>query len=260
MATCRRCQLAYDGLPYAPCPRCGTPSEAAVVPTKSPRAATTERPASDLARPPASSFSAPISDPVAPTPPTIPLDRYPSPQLAAPPPNAYPDYATAATYVPGQHGALAVPQSPMPYPASPQSMQGPPQPVPYPTAQPQQQLYPYPGHIQVIVQNQVNPPYPQAYPQAYPMTYAPAAHYPIAPYVRRKDPGVATLLSFFIPGAGQLYNGQVGKGCAFLAVSLVNFLLMFIGIGFFTGLVTWIWGMVDAHGSAEKINRGQIVV
>lgn len=259
MATCRRCQLAYDGLPYAPCPRCGTPSEASIFPTKSPRAATTERPASDFPGASASSFAPPTAGPVAPSPATIPLDRYPSPQLAPPPPGAYQDYATAPTCVPGQHGALAAPPSNAMVPVSQQPMQPPP--MPYPLSQPQQQLYPYPGHIQVIVQNQVNvPPYPQAYPQAYPMTYAPVAHYPIAPYVRRKDPGVSTLLSFFIPGAGQLYNGQIGKGCAFLAVSLVNFLLMFIGIGFFTGLITWIWGMVDAHGSAEKINRGEIVI
>ena len=239
MATCRGCQLSYDGLPYAPCPRCGTPSEASVL-TKSPRAATTERPLSQLdpSRAPAPGLSSP--DPSGPPPATIPLARYPSPQLA-PPPSAYPDYAVAPTYVPGQPGAPPPMSQPMPYP--------------------QQQLYPYPGHIQIVVQNQINPPpYPQAYPQAYPMTYAPAAHYPIAPYVRRKDTGVATLLSFFIPGAGQLYNGQIGKGCAFLAVSLVNFLLMFVGIGFFTGLVTWIWAMVDAHGAAEKINRGEIVL
>jgi len=257
MATCRRCQLAYDGLPYAPCPRCGTPSESSIVPTKSPRAATTERAAHELqgSQPPEASFSAPISDPVAPAPPTIPLAHYPNPQLApAPQPNAYPDYATAPTYLPGQHGALAAPQSTAMSGPAPQMLT---QPQPYPQQQ-QQQLYPYPGHIQVVVQNQINVPPP--YPQAYPMTYAPAAYYPIAPYVRRKDPGVATLLSFFIPGSGQLYNGQIGKGCAFLAVTLVNFLLLFVGIGFFTGLVTWIWSMVDAHGSAEKINRGEIVV
>ncbi|MBI2390233.1 MAG: hypothetical protein HYV09_11645 [Deltaproteobacteria bacterium] len=83
----------------------------------------------------------------------------------------------------------------------------------------------------------------------------------MVPYVRRKDAGVATLLSFFLPGAGQIYNGQIGKGLGFLLVSIfVNFPLMFVGVGFLTGLITWIWAMIDAHSSAEKINRGQIVV
>jgi len=118
---------------------------------------------------------------------------------------------------------------------------------PYPQPQYPPQHYPQP--INVVIQNQINP-YPMAAP-AYAMT----------PYTKRKDAGVATLLSFFLPGAGQLYNGQVGKGLAFLLISFfVNFPLMFVGVGFFTALITWIWAMVDAHGSAEKINRGEIVV
>jgi TM2 domain-containing membrane protein YozV len=129
-----------------------------------------------------------------------------------------------------------------------------PQAVAYPQQYPQQPTYPqqpayqaYPQPVQVVIQNQIAP--------------YPVAPYAMAPYVRRKDAGVATLLSFFLPGAGQLYNGQVGKGLAFLLVTLfVNLPLMFIGVGFLTGLITWIWGMIDAHSSAERINRGEIVV
>jgi TM2 domain-containing membrane protein YozV len=79
------------------------------------------------------------------------------------------------------------------------------------------------------------------------------------PYVKRKDPGVAALISFFLPGGGQLYNGQAGKGIAFIFVMIVNFFLLFIGIGFLTGIATWIWSMIDAHQVADRINRGEIV-
>lgn len=139
---------------------------------------------------------------------------------------------------------------------------------------------PPPYSIQVVVQNQVHvpaayappSPYPYPPPQAYGHPYAqPYAAFPPyaegptdafypAPYVRRKDPGAATLLSCVVPGVGQLYNGQVRKGLAFLALTCINVVLLFVGIGVFTGLVTWIWAMADAHNSAEKINRGQIVV
>jgi len=153
------------------------------------------------------------------------------------------------------------PQAIVPYAQQPLAP-APSYPAPTPYAQPapylQQPSYPsypqpypptYPQPVNVVIQNQISaPPYA-------PMPYA------MAPYARRKDAGVATLLSFFLPGAGQLYNGQIGKGLAFLLVSIfVNFPLMFIGIGFVTALATWIWAMVDAHSSAEKINRGEIVV
>lgn len=173
-------------------------------------------------RPMPGGFSAPVSQP-APLPPS---------QVGAPGALAYPAHAPAYP-------------APVPYQQQPQVPQ-PVQPWGYPTQQPQYPSYPQP--VQVVIQNQINAPYA-------------GAPYGMVPYVRRKDAGVATLLSFFLPGAGQIYNGQVGKGLAFLLVTIfVNFPLMFVGVGFLTGLITWIWAMIDAHSSAEKINRGQIVV
>lgn len=170
---------------------------------------------------PAHAFSAPVSQPVV-------RPSAPPPAMQAMVPYAQQPLAPAPTYpAPVQY------QQPAPYPQ--------PQPYPY-------QPYPQPA-VNVVIQNQIGTP-----------VYAPVP-YAMAPYARRKDAGVATLLSFFLPGAGQLYNGQIGKGLAFLLVSIfVNFPLMFIGVGFVTGLATWIWAMIDAHSSAEKINRGEIVV
>ena len=69
-----------------------------------------------------------------------------------------------------------------------------------------------------------------------------------------KNPGLATILSFFFSGLGQFYNGQFFKGIMFLVVQVINILLMSILIGFILYPVFWIWGMIDAYKSAEKIN------
>ncbi len=70
-----------------------------------------------------------------------------------------------------------------------------------------------------------------------------------------KSAGLAAVLSFFWCGLGQIYNGQVGKGIAFLVGYAVSFLLMFVLIGFLTTPILWIWGMVDAYQTAERLNR-----
>ena len=79
-----------------------------------------------------------------------------------------------------------------------------------------------------------------------------------------KSPGLAWALSFFIPGAGQMYNGQVGKGVAMLVGSAVC-----LGVGAaigeggavtIIGLVghvgIWAWSQIDAYNTAKKINLG----
>lgn len=54
--------------------------------------------------------------------------------------------------------------------------------------------------------------------------------------------GVAAILSFFVPGLGQIVKGQILKGIGF-------FLGTFIGMAFFVipGLVIWVWGIYDAY-------------
>jgi len=62
-----------------------------------------------------------------------------------------------------------------------------------------------------------------------------------------KSPGVALLLSFFISGAGQMYNGQVGKGVLMLLATIA---LWFVLLGW----TIWIWSMVDAYSTAKRLN------
>ena len=70
-----------------------------------------------------------------------------------------------------------------------------------------------------------------------------------------KNPAIATILSFFFMGLGQVYNGQIGKGILFLVFYVVSLLLMFVVIGFITTPILWVWGMIDANNSAQRINE-----
>lgn len=112
-----------------------------------------------------------------------------------------------------------------------------------------------------------------------------------------RNSGIAAVLSFFIPGLGQIYNGQIGKGLVFIFIQLVNLFLILVtlpyvyfliikgvlevlgvplppdllkmkkefasvfwltGIGFITYPFFWIWGMRDAYITAEKIDANKV--
>lgn len=70
-----------------------------------------------------------------------------------------------------------------------------------------------------------------------------------------KNPSVAIILSFLYTGLGQIYNGEIGKGVLFIILYGISIALIFVGIGLLTTPVLWIWGMIDANGSAKKINE-----
>jgi len=70
-----------------------------------------------------------------------------------------------------------------------------------------------------------------------------------------KNPGLAAVLSFFYMGLGQIYNGQIAKGIAFIVAYTISWILIFVVIGLVTTPVLIIWGMFDAYRSAEKLNR-----
>ncbi|MFD0987349.1 DUF4339 domain-containing protein [Methyloligella solikamskensis] len=74
-----------------------------------------------------------------------------------------------------------------------------------------------------------------------------AAHFSADGSVGPYSPGVAALLSFLICGAGQMYNGQLGKGFLFLIACV---LLWFILLGW----VVWIIAIIDAFKTAKRLN------
>ncbi len=91
------------------------------------------------------------------------------------------------------------------------------------------------------------------------------------PRKSRKDPVVAGLLSFFLPGTGQLYNGEMAKGAIMFGVASIGSLLIFSAAydevhgdegveskavpGLFIVMGAWIWSTIDAPISASRINR-----
>lgn len=106
---------------------------------------------------------------------------------------------------------------------------------------------------------QLSPVPPIPYPSNYPLPVAPAPNgpyplgYPIAP---PKNSGLALILSFLFAGLGQLYNGETSKAIPMLIghfFGALFTLFCFLGAPALLGL--WIWSMVDAYQSAERINR-----
>ena len=69
-----------------------------------------------------------------------------------------------------------------------------------------------------------------------------------------KNPGLAAVFSFFYMGLGQIYNGQIAKGIAFIIAYSISWLLILVVVGLFTTPILFFYGMYDAYKSAEKIN------
>jgi TM2 domain-containing membrane protein YozV len=67
-----------------------------------------------------------------------------------------------------------------------------------------------------------------------------------------EDAVIAAALSFFLPGLGQFYNGDAGKGVALLAGAVFSVVLMFLAIGFLTYPVVWGFAIYDAYHNAEE--------
>jgi TM2 domain-containing membrane protein YozV len=74
-----------------------------------------------------------------------------------------------------------------------------------------------------------------------------------APADEKKSPAAAGLCSSFIPGLGQVYNGEVAKGFLLFILTLVGLVVLVI-----PGLAVWIYAMYDAYAVAGKMNTGEI--
>jgi len=61
--------------------------------------------------------------------------------------------------------------------------------------------------------------------------------------------GMPALLSFFIPGLGQIIKGHVGKGILIMIGMVFSVILIFAMIGFLTTPILWIWNIYDAYNS-----------
>jgi TM2 domain-containing membrane protein YozV len=80
-----------------------------------------------------------------------------------------------------------------------------------------------------------------------------------------KDPAIACTMSLLLPGLGQLYNGETGKGIAFIATSYGGLAVGAIAlsthndglatVGFVTAAVSYLWSILDASITSGALNR-----
>ncbi len=70
---------------------------------------------------------------------------------------------------------------------------------------------------------------------------------------------VAVILSFLVPGLGDLYCGSWIKALIFFSLGLLSFILILaMGIGFFLYGPVWFCGLISAWLSAGKSERRKI--
>jgi len=68
-----------------------------------------------------------------------------------------------------------------------------------------------------------------------------------------KSSFIAILCSLFIPGLGQVYNGETEKGVIIFLATLIGAFIFII-----PGIIVWIYGMYDAYTTAKKMNNKEI--
>ena len=61
------------------------------------------------------------------------------------------------------------------------------------------------------------------------------------------------MLSGLLMGLGQAYNREIAKAVVFIILYAISIFLTFFIIGFITTPILWIWSMVDAYRSSQKI-------
>lgn len=82
---------------------------------------------------------------------------------------------------------------------------------------------------------------------------------------KKKNPELAAIASFFIPGIGQIYSGEVRKGIGFIIIGVIfgsitglmlwqhRMMVPFLVSGA-SYLLIWMYNIYDAYRTAEAIN------
>jgi hypothetical protein len=210
------------------------------------------------ASPPAAGWGAPPPSPWNAAQPQAPqrgphAGHAPQPGWGAPPPGSHPPQAWGPSNAAPSWQQPGYGPPPPSFPPRPTGWQGQaPSQGPQWNAQPQQGA-PSWGTAPHYAPQQTHAQHVGAWHNPNAMVPHASAHYPQAmpgSQVREpKSPTTSALLSLFFPGAGQLYNGQVGKGLTFF------FLTMMLLAAFPFCLIPWVWSMVDAHETSRRMNN-----
>ncbi len=65
----------------------------------------------------------------------------------------------------------------------------------------------------------------------------------------KKTYGIPALLSFFVPGLGQIIKGEFFKALGIWAALAISWVLSFVIIGLITGPIIWLWQIYDAYNN-----------
>jgi len=75
-------------------------------------------------------------------------------------------------------------------------------------------------------------------------------------YKRYKtNPVIGVILNLFIPGVGQIYNGELRKAIAIFAGMFISVILIIVFIGLLLLPAIWVYSLYDAYKSAEYKNE-----
>lgn len=85
------------------------------------------------------------------------------------------------------------------------------------------------------------------------VTNPPRQKEPDQQIMEEKNPILALICSFFIPGLGQVYDGLTARGIAIFFGTVVGCFIFLI-----PGLLVWLYGMYDAYSTAQKMNAKEI--
>jgi TM2 domain-containing membrane protein YozV len=122
-----------------------------------------------------------------------------------------------------------------------------------PPQQGQPQQYGQPQPAQYQPQGQVQPWQPMGQPMPYPQMQP-------APLIKPKNPGAAAVLSFLVPGVGQLLNGDIWLGIGMMIVAVLAWFSLFIVIGFILLPAVYIWSIVEAYNTAKRWNTAHGII
>jgi len=70
-----------------------------------------------------------------------------------------------------------------------------------------------------------------------------------------KNPGLAAVLSFLIPGLGQIYNGEIGKGFLIVGANVLSWILTVVFVGFILLPIVWGYAVYDAYKTASRLQQ-----
>ncbi len=76
-----------------------------------------------------------------------------------------------------------------------------------------------------------------------------------APPREQKSQLIAGTCSTFLPGLGQVYNGEAAKGFALFIMTVVGLIILVV-----PGIIVWFYALYNAYSTAGKMNTGEIPI